>query len=130
MPIREGRDSKGKFIQWGNSGAKYYYHDKKSKAAAYKKAAKQAAAAKHSGYKGNDMKPEKVTANISGKVRYDEMEGRPFLVAPMIMLTEGVHNGSRGPLFYPKEELKKVPAVWNHKPIVVYHFRGGVRCDD
>jgi hypothetical protein len=49
------------------------------------------------------------------------MEGRDFLVVPMVILTEGVHRGSDGPLYYPKEELAKTPAVWNHKPIVVYH---------
>jgi hypothetical protein len=39
----------------------------------------------------------------------------------MVMLTEGVHEGSDGPLYYPEEELEKIPAVWNHKPVVVYH---------
>ena len=62
-----------------------------------------------------------VTANLSGLVRHDQMEGRDFLVAPMIMLTEGVHQGSAGPILYTAEELGKIPAVWNHKPVVVYH---------
>jgi hypothetical protein len=39
----------------------------------------------------------------------------------MVILTEGVHNGSEGPILYPQEELSKTPVVWNHKPIVVYH---------
>ena len=39
----------------------------------------------------------------------------------MVILTEGVHNGSDGPLLYPKEELSKTPVIWNHKPVVVYH---------
>jgi hypothetical protein len=39
----------------------------------------------------------------------------------MVMLTEGVHSGSAGPLLYPKDELSKLPEVWNHKPVVVYH---------
>jgi len=39
----------------------------------------------------------------------------------MVMLVEGVHNGSAGSLYYPKDELGKTPQVWNHKPIVVYH---------
>lgn len=62
-----------------------------------------------------------ITANISGPVRHDTMEGRDFLVAPMVMLTEGVHEGSNGPLLYTKEELGETPGVWNHKPVVVYH---------
>jgi len=54
-------------------------------------------------------------------VRHDKMENRDFLVVPMIILTEGVHAGSDGPMLYPKEELSKTPVVWNHKPVVVYH---------
>jgi hypothetical protein len=54
-------------------------------------------------------------------VRHDKMEDRDFLVVPMVILTEGVHHGSDGPLFYPREELAKTPASWNHKPVVVYH---------
>lgn len=63
-----------------------------------------------------------LTCNLLPKlVRHDKMEGRDFLVVPMIILTEGVHNGSDGPLLYPKEELSKTPDVWNYKPVVVYH---------
>ena len=62
-----------------------------------------------------------VTMNLSPMIRHDSMEGRPYIVVPMIMLTEGVHAGSNGPLYYPGDELAKTPMVWNHKPIVVYH---------
>lgn len=62
-----------------------------------------------------------LTCNLSGVVRHAKMGDRDYLVAPMTMIVEGVLNGSNGPLFYPAEELRKVPAVWNHKPIVVYH---------
>jgi hypothetical protein len=55
------------------------------------------------------------------------------MVAPVVMLTEGVHNGSNGPLYYPAIELAKTPAVWNHKPVVVYHpernGQGVTACD-
>lgn len=63
-----------------------------------------------------------ITMNIgSGLIRHDRMEDRGYLVVPMVMLTEGVHEGSNGPLFYPAEELRKVPGVWNMKPVIVYH---------
>ena len=61
------------------------------------------------------------TTNSAGMVRNDTMEGKDFTVVPMVMLVEGVHAGSDGPLYYPAEELAKIPAVWNHKPVVVYH---------
>ena len=49
------------------------------------------------------------------------MEGREWLVVPMIMLTEGVHNGSSGPGLYEGAEIGKILLSWNHKPVVVYH---------
>jgi len=67
----------------------------------------------------NDL--QSIIINLSAKTRHDRMEGRDFIVAPMVMITEGVHNGSNGPLYYPREELAKTPVVWNYKPIVVYH---------
>jgi hypothetical protein len=63
-----------------------------------------------------------ITANLRGDlVRNDKMEGRDFIVVPMVMMVEGVHEGSQGPLYYPADELGKTPQVWNHKPVVVYH---------
>jgi hypothetical protein len=67
------------------------------------------------------MSLQNVTFNMASSVRFDTMEGREYLVAPMVMITEGVHNGSNGPLYYPRSELSKTPEVWNHKPVVVYH---------
>lgn len=64
---------------------------------------------------------QKVIANFTGKVRHDKMGGRDYLVAPMVMIVEGVLNGSAGPGFYPEEELNKFPAAWNSRPVVVYH---------
>ena len=40
------------------------------------------------------------------------MDGKDFLVAPMVMIVEGVLEGSEGPLYYPATELAKTPAVW------------------
>jgi hypothetical protein len=37
------------------------------------------------------------------------------------MLVPGVLSGSKGPLLYPAEEVRKSPDDWNHIPIVVYH---------
>lgn len=64
---------------------------------------------------------QSVTVNLQPTKRYELLEGRKYMVVPMVMLTEGVHAGSNGPLYYPSTELAKTPAVWNHKPVVVYH---------
>jgi len=64
---------------------------------------------------------QNISINFTGETRIDNMEGREFLVAPMVMITEGVLNGSNGRLYYPADELGKTPMVWNHKPVVVYH---------
>lgn len=72
----------------------------------------------------------KLTANLSkGMVRNEQLEGRSHTVVPMVMIVEGVLNGSNGALLYPGEELAKVPQVWNHKPVVVYHPEGGSACE-
>lgn len=63
-----------------------------------------------------------LTLNLLPKsCRVDNLEGQEYTVIPMVILTEGVHAGSMGPLYYPKDELAKTPQAWNHKPIVVYH---------
>lgn len=74
------------------------------------------------------MRYQRVT-NVApvGRYRRATLEGRPCLVVPMVMITEGVHNGSDGPLYYPAEELARVPGVWDQKPVVVNHpTRNGV----
>ena len=75
------------------------------------------------------MKLHKIVCNLSGITRYDTMEERKFLVAPMIMMVEGVHNGNGGPLYYPADELAKAPASWNMKPVVVAHPDAPTACD-
>lgn len=62
-----------------------------------------------------------LVTNLVGIVRNETLEGRKYLAVPMVMMVEGVLNGSEGPLFYPSEELAKVPQVWNMKPVVVNH---------
>lgn len=70
---------------------------------------------------------------INSAIRHETLHGRNYIVAPMVMLTEGVHNGSQGPLLYRESECKKAVVAWNMKPIVVYHpeinGRGVSACD-
>lgn len=63
-------------------------------------------------------------------IRREELDGRHYIVVPMVMILEGVHVGSQGPVYYSPEELAKTPKQWNMKPIVVEHpFRGDTATD-
>lgn len=64
---------------------------------------------------------QELVCNLTPPIRYDTYQGRKHMVVPAVMITEGVHAGSNGPLYYPSNELAKTPVVWNMKPVVVYH---------
>ena len=71
--------------------------------------------------KRNNPAFQTLVANLSGMVRNETLEDREYLVVPMVMMVEGVLNGSDGALYYPAEEMAKVPDIWNHKPVVIQH---------
>jgi len=67
---------------------------------------------------------------IDPTVRYETLDDREYVVAPMTMILEGVHTGSQGPVYYDTEELAKTPKMWNFKPVVIEHpFRGDTATD-
>lgn len=51
------------------------------------------------------------------KIRTELFDKRLHLIAPVVMLVEGVHNG----LLYLEEDLKTIPESWNGRPIVIAH---------
>ena len=55
------------------------------------------------------------------EIRIETHLGREHIVVPVVMMVEGVHSGSRGPLFHSAEELGSVVAAWNGIPITVQH---------
>lgn len=64
------------------------------------------------------------TRNKAGGVREVRRGSRTYLVAPLSMLVPGVLNGSRGRLYYPREEVAKSYTDWDGMPIVLRHPRG------
>jgi hypothetical protein len=50
-----------------------------------------------------------------------QYEGRDYLVVPTVMMVEGVHHGSQGPLLYTAEELGQDLLQWNSKPVTLSH---------
>lgn len=57
----------------------------------------------------------------SAKVRRATYNGRDYLVAPLTLIVPGVLPGSKGPLYYPLEEIKANYTEWDWIPIVVNH---------
>lgn len=57
----------------------------------------------------------------SNAVRRESFEGREHLVVPVVMVVQGVLQGSDGNVLFPPEEIDKYPAAWNGRPIPVLH---------
>lgn len=55
------------------------------------------------------------------EITYKTFNGKRHIVAPAILLVEGVHNGSGGSLYYSAEELSKYPEAWNGIELPVQH---------
>jgi hypothetical protein len=54
-------------------------------------------------------------------IQTESIEGVDHIIVPVIMMVEGVHNGSRGPILYTEEELSETASTWNNYPVVVNH---------
>ncbi len=53
--------------------------------------------------------------------REEMFDGDLHLVAPVILLVEGVHSGSGGSLYYSPQEISAHVETWNGVPVVVSH---------
>lgn len=59
--------------------------------------------------------------NDSYEVREEIHQGKKYIVVPITMVVEGVHNGSHGPLLHTIEDLGMFPASWDGIPIMIGH---------
>lgn len=59
--------------------------------------------------------------NLNANARTETLNGREYLVVPARMIVPGVLPGSKGPLYYPPEEVAKNVGDWNGMPIVLRH---------
>lgn len=53
--------------------------------------------------------------------RTETVDNVEYLIAPVTMMVEGVHSGSRGSLLHTAAEFGKVPAAYNGIPITIHH---------
>jgi hypothetical protein len=50
-----------------------------------------------------------------------EYSGKQYYVVPVVMMVEGVHNGSAGPIYHSIEVLSECVADWEFKPVTIHH---------
>ena len=55
------------------------------------------------------------------RIEQKMLEGRAHFVCPVVMLREGVFEGSAGAMYYPADEIEAAAHLWNGRPVVVYH---------
>ena len=113
LPVPLDRENEKSFISrcMGNDLMNTEYPD-----------SKQRAAICYSQWR-NRMKNQqyKVITTNNYVVRTEMHQGVKHLVVPVIMLKEGVHNGSAGPLLHTQDELGKFPSAWNGIPVLIGH---------
>jgi len=59
------------------------------------------------------------------EIKTSSLDGIQYIVVPVVMMVEGVHSGSGGPLLHLAEELGKYPQSWNGIPVTIYHPDNG-----
>ncbi len=62
-----------------------------------------------------------LNANANYVIREELLGGRTHMVVPIIMMVQGVHRGSHGPILHLAEELGKFPGAWDGIPVAVQH---------
>jgi hypothetical protein len=59
--------------------------------------------------------------NKDYEIRTETHQKKKYIVVPVVMMVEGVHNGSRGAVLHTAEEMSKITESWNGIPIVIFH---------
>jgi len=62
-----------------------------------------------------------ISQNNEYTIRTEQHQGATHIVVPVIMMVEGVHSGSAGPLLHLATELGRFPGSWDGIPVVVHH---------
>lgn len=58
---------------------------------------------------------------INYVTRIETHENIDYIVVPVVMMVEGVHSGSQGPILYTIADLTQSASLWNGYPVVVNH---------
>ncbi len=61
------------------------------------------------------------SAALNRAARREILAGKEYLVTDVVMLVPGVLAGSKGPLYYPHDEVARNHDAWNGMPLTLYH---------
>jgi hypothetical protein len=59
--------------------------------------------------------------NSNYTVRREQLNGVEHIVVPVVMMVEGVHSGSHGPILHRADELGRYPESWDGIPVTIGH---------
>ena len=62
-----------------------------------------------------------IQLNSDYVIRSETYENRSYIVVPVVMMVEGVHNGSQGPLLHLAKDLGRFPESWDGIPVMIQH---------
>lgn len=120
---KKGLSDKGK-AQWvriANSVLKKLMAKGITEKKAAASAIKQANGVVNANSENNSYSSYRKKQVLDYEVKLTLHQKKAHMVAPVVMMVEGVHNGSQGPLLHEISELGKFPASWNGIPIIIYH---------
>jgi hypothetical protein len=60
-------------------------------------------------------------SNENYTIRREQLNGIDHIVVPVVMMVEGVHTGSHGPILHLAEELGRYPESWDGIPVTIGH---------
>jgi len=58
-------------------------------------------------------------------IREEVLDGKTHIVVPVVMMVEGVHCGSHGPILHQAAELASFTEAWNGIPVTINHPEEG-----
>ena len=74
------------------------------------------------------MKNKQIIHSIqlnSYTIQRKQLDGKPHIIVPVVMMLEGVHNGSHGAILHTAEELSHITEAWNGIPVTIQHPKNG-----
>lgn len=60
------------------------------------------------------------------EIKRQTIENTSFLIVPVVLIKEGILNGSQGPIFYSAEAIQTFHHTWNKAPVSIGHPETGV----